>query len=207
MFRFLLIGGGLVGVLLLVLILVTLFSDRDKKPKEPKPPKAKETKTKNNQSSLFKADTILDSIEDGVMMVGMDKIVHSFNRGANKITGWPTAEAIGLDYHSVLKLVDDKGAEYQDDQRPLSKVFLTKAPVRDNQATLISRSGKHIALHISASPLFDDNGEMTGAVAVFRDVSEERGEERQRAEFISTASHEMRTPVAAIEGYLALAMN
>ncbi|MDQ5886178.1 MAG: two-component system, OmpR family, sensor histidine kinase VicK, partial [Patescibacteria group bacterium] len=31
--------------------------------------------------------------------------------------------------------------------------------------------------------------------------------ERQRGEFISTASHEMRTPVAAIEGYLALAMN
>ncbi len=34
-----------------------------------------------------------------------------------------------------------------------------------------------------------------------------RGEEQQRADFVSTASHEMRTPVAAIEGYLALAMN
>jgi len=42
---------------------------------------------------------------------------------------------------------------------------------------------------------------------VFRDVSEERNAERQRGEFISTASHEMRTPVAAIEGYLALALN
>src|SRR6185295_8204926 len=42
---------------------------------------------------------------------------------------------------------------------------------------------------------------------VFRDVSQERQAEHQRAEFISTASHEMRTPVAAIEGYLALALN
>ena len=40
-----------------------------------------------------------------------------------------------------------------------------------------------------------------------RDISEERAEEKQRGEFISTASHEMRTPVAAIEGYLALALN
>jgi signal transduction histidine kinase len=40
-----------------------------------------------------------------------------------------------------------------------------------------------------------------------RDVSAERAEEQQRAEFISTASHEMRTPVAAIEGYLSLALN
>jgi signal transduction histidine kinase len=40
-----------------------------------------------------------------------------------------------------------------------------------------------------------------------RDVSIEREQEQRRAEFVSTASHEMRTPVAAIEGYLALAMN
>jgi signal transduction histidine kinase len=42
---------------------------------------------------------------------------------------------------------------------------------------------------------------------VFRDVTQERAEEQQHADFISTASHEMRTPVAAIEGYLALALN
>ena len=40
-----------------------------------------------------------------------------------------------------------------------------------------------------------------------RDISRQHQEEMQRAEFISTASHEMRTPVAAIEGYLSMAMN
>jgi signal transduction histidine kinase len=44
-------------------------------------------------------------------------------------------------------------------------------------------------------------------MGIFRDITKEREEERQKAEFISTASHEMRTPVAAIEGYLALAQN
>ena len=42
---------------------------------------------------------------------------------------------------------------------------------------------------------------------IIRDVSKLRAEEKQRGDFISTASHEMRTPVAAIEGYLALALN
>ena len=42
---------------------------------------------------------------------------------------------------------------------------------------------------------------------MFRDISKERAEEREQAEFISTASHEMRTPVASIEGYLGLALN
>ena len=42
---------------------------------------------------------------------------------------------------------------------------------------------------------------------VFRDISKELSDNREQAEFISTASHEMRTPVASIEGYLGLALN
>ncbi|MDB5181432.1 MAG: hypothetical protein JWP13_195, partial [Candidatus Saccharibacteria bacterium] len=57
------------------------------------------------------------------------------------------------------------------------------------------------------SPLMDNEKKVFAAVAVFRDMTLERAEESQRAEFISTASHEMRTPVAAIEGYLSLALN
>jgi signal transduction histidine kinase len=56
------------------------------------------------------------------------------------------------------------------------------------------------------SPIISD-AQVNGLVGIFRDVSKERAEESQRAEFISTASHEMRTPVAAIEGYLSLALN
>jgi signal transduction histidine kinase len=52
-----------------------------------------------------------------------------------------------------------------------------------------------------------DGDRVTAAIAVLRNVSQERAEEKQRADFISTASHEMRTPVAAIEGYLALTLN
>ncbi len=62
-------------------------------------------------------------------------------------------------------------------------------------------------MNFNVTPLLDVTQKVSGAVGIFQDVSEERQEERQRAEFISTASHEMRTPVAAIEGYLALAMN
>ena len=47
----------------------------------------------------------------------------------------------------------------------------------------------------------------SGAIIVFRDITNDVAENRQKAEFVSTASHEMRTPVAAIEGYLGLALN
>src|SRR5690606_32680368 len=70
--------------------------------------------------------------------------------------------------------------------------------------TLITNSGKKLLISLVASPV----GQLgSGIIIVFRDITKEKAEERDQAEFISTASHEMRTPVASIEGYLGLALN
>jgi signal transduction histidine kinase len=64
-----------------------------------------------------------------------------------------------------------------------------------------------LELSLSVAPITDASGRQTSVIAVFRDVSREKELERQRSEFVSTASHEMRTPVASIEGYISLALN
>lgn len=170
-----------------------------------------DTSTVTLSSSLSKeqakSDIILNAIEDGVILMDTNRTIRLFNPGASAITGWPVEEAVGLDHHVVLRLVDEKNEEYDEKRNPFERVFDQTKTVRDNQATLVSRSNKRISINISVSPLLDQDGHISGAVGVFRDVSEERSEEQRRAEFISTASHEMRTPVAAIEGYLALALN
>jgi signal transduction histidine kinase len=90
----------------------------------------------------------------------------------------------------------------------MTRIFQeNEATLRDNDAFLITKNSKQLPISLSVSPLLDQNKQMTGAVAILRNVTKERLEEKQRTEFISTASHEMRTPVAAIEGYLALALN
>jgi two-component system, OmpR family, sensor histidine kinase VicK len=79
--------------------------------------------------------------------------------------------------------------------------------MRENALNLMTKSKKTVVVSFSLSPLMDETNAVTGAIGIFQDVSQERKEESQRADFISTASHEMRTPVAAIEGYLSLALN
>jgi signal transduction histidine kinase len=123
------------------------------------------------------------------------------------MTGWSQAEVIGLDYRSILKFVDDKGISLKDQDHPLHKVLATGKIFRDNTAVIGQKSNSKLSVDISVSPLIEPNGQVTGAVAILRNVQEQRKEDKQRADFISTASHEMRTPVAAIEGYLALALN
>lgn len=154
-----------------------------------------------------KSEIILNAIDDGVVLVDSERVIQLFNPGAAKITGWDSGEAVGLDFRSVIKLVDAKSEPYDDIQNPFVRVFKEGITIRDNNAQVMTPSNKHVAVSLTVSPLRDANSIITAAVAVFRDVSEERKQEQQRAEFISTASHEMRTPVAAIEGYLALAMN
>ena len=155
-----------------------------------------------------KSDIILNTIDDGVILIDAQGVIRAFNPAASNITGWPSDEAVGLDYRLVFKLIDDKNTPYKEDQDPFRQVFSQSKPVRDNQAYLVSRSKKTLSVTISASPLLsNDQTKVLGAVGIFRDVSQERGQEKRSADFVSTASHEMRTPVAAIEGYLALALN
>lgn len=154
-----------------------------------------------------KSDIILGAIQDGVVLIDDQQVIRHFNQGAATITGWSREEAEGLDWRSVLRFVGQKGEEVPSEQTPINRAFVSGAIVRDNTATITTKSGTAVAANFSVSPLLDDTQHSSGLVAVFRDVSEERAEENQRAEFISTASHEMRTPVAAIEGYLSLALN
>jgi len=155
----------------------------------------------------LKSGIILDAIADGVVLVDDQQVIRLFNPGAAAATGWSADDATNLNWHSVFKLVDGKGQPINDSADPMAQLFTKGQTIRDNAANMTTKSGKVIAVNFVISPILDSNKNVTGAVAVFRDVSEERKEEAQRAEFISTASHEMRTPVAAIEGYLALALN
>jgi PAS domain S-box-containing protein len=165
------------------------------------------TLASNLRDEKLKSGIILNAINDGVVLVDDQGTIQLFNPAASEITGWAADETNGLDWRLVFKFVDSKGQPLDDTQISLAKSFQNGKNVRDNTANLLSKSGKAIALNFSATPLLDQDQRVTGVVGIFRDVSQERQQENQRAEFISTASHEMRTPVAAIEGYLSLSLN
>lgn len=155
----------------------------------------------------LKSNIILNAIEDGVVLIDNDGVIRLFNPGAGVITGWAAEEAEGLDWRLVFKFVDAKGQPLPDNDTVLARAKIGTTALRDNTANLLTKNGKTVALSFSVTPLTDANKQPTGLVSIFRDVSVERQDESRRADFISTASHEMRTPVAAIEGYLSLALN
>ncbi len=151
-----------------------------------------------------KSEIVINAIGDGVIAVDGKGVIQLINPAAQEILGWGKQDALMLSYKSILKLTDANNAELDPLQDPLQQVLNTNQQARGNKLAATTNSGKKISLALVASPIGDPG---SGAIAVFRDVTNERAEEREQAEFISTASHEMRTPVASIEGYLGLALN
>ncbi len=173
-----------------------------------KNPGGKKTRLPANlQDENQRFKVIIDNIEDGVILIDDQQVIQLINPGGAGLCGWPVEEAIGVDVIPVLKLVNDKGVELDESDNPLQKVFTSEQSVKGDNVFLMTRDKRQLPIRLNVSPLLDHNKQVTAAVAVFSDVSQEKAAEQQRADFISTASHEMRTPVAAIEGYLALALN
>lgn len=151
-----------------------------------------------------KSEVVINAISDGVIAIDNKGIIELINPAAQRIVGWGNHDAIGLDYKSVLQLLTSSDKELDKSNDPVFSVISTNQPVRRDDLSLQTSSGKKLSVEIVVSPI----GRIgSGAIIVFRDVTKELEEERAQAEFISTASHEMRTPVASIEGYLGLALN
>ena len=169
-------------------------------------------KTDDNTSNLenrlsaveSKSDVVINAIDDGVLAISKDGNIELINPSAQQIIGWDQGDALGLNWKSVLKLVTSDGKDVEDLDNPIAQSLSKNQPTHNDKLFLLTSSEKRIFVSIVSSPVGTD-GE--GIIVVFRDITKEKAEEREQAEFISTASHEMRTPVASIEGYLGLALN
>ena len=111
----------------------------------------------------------------------------------------------GFEISTCFQFENSDGAQIPDDQNPFFTALKTNQGFKSRDFTMVSKdSGKKIQIELIALPTGSSDSDQ---IVTFRDISKELEEENAQFEFISTASHEMRTPVASIEGYLGLALN
>lgn len=152
------------------------------------------------------AEMALKSINDGVIITDKNGLVKFINPAAITMTECGMAEnALNLDYGLLLKIETKEGRELPENENQLILAMKNNQPLERYVCCLISsQSGKRIPVAINVITAEGGQGER---IITFRNITKELAEEGEQAEFISTASHEMRTPVATIDGYLSLAIN
>ncbi len=114
----------------------------------------------------------LNSIGDAVISTDIDGNIVRMNPVAESLCGWSLDEAKGESLDDVFHIVHADTGETV--ENPVTKVLETEDTIGlANHTMLISRDGKEYQIADSAAPIRDDNGQTTGVVLVFRDVTEE----------------------------------
>ena len=119
------------------------------------------------------AEVTLSSIGDGVMTTDPQGKTRYLNRVAEQLTGWSNQLALGLDIGDTLHLVDEHTG-LPSEHVAIKCLRQRQAIGISTHAQLITRDGRRIAVEESAAPIWSRDGEILGAVVVFRDVSHER---------------------------------
>lgn len=158
----------------------------------------------NNTAEL--AELALNNIADGVVIVDQRGVIQFANPAAAEMTGYDSpASIVGLDYQLVIKLENTEGAPIANDENKLAQALIANRAMTTRDYLLVAaQSGRKMAVALTLVPA---SGLHADRIITFRDITKELEEAGAQTEFISTASHEMRTPVASIEGYLGLALN
>lgn len=147
-----------------------------------------------------KLNTVLQSIVDGVYTTDEHKVITFWNKGAERITGFTAEHAVGKSCQELLSHVDMDGKSLCACSCPISFTFKSKESVTGKDVLTKTVDGS-APVSVSCSPIIDHNGKISGAIEVFRDISERIALDQRKAEFMSMITHDMKTPLQVIIGY------
>ncbi|HEY0897181.1 MAG TPA: PAS domain S-box protein [Sphingobacteriaceae bacterium] len=158
---------------------------------------AQVTARRRIEASENRLQTIIETLAEGLGISDADGKLVYLNEMAKNI--------LGIDIHELDKLQwVTLGPEEQpvpEAEHPLTQVRKSGIPVHDAEVMITGRNGKVKYLSINGAPLKDQEGRITGVVGTFTDITERKNIIRQKDEFISTVSHELKTPVTSLKAY------
>jgi PAS domain S-box-containing protein len=156
------------GVFVLVSLVISALADRNART---------ESAALRSRESL---ETTLKSIGDAVISTDAAGRVNFMNAAAERLTGWPLADARGRPLAEVFRIVNELTRAAV--ESPVDKVLREGRVVElANHTSLLARDGREVPIEDSGAPIRDARGRTTGVVLVFHDVTERRAAERERS--------------------------
>ena len=157
------------------------------------------------ESAEILANLVLNTIDSGVIIVLPTGVIEYINPAAVSLLGGQMAQNfLGAKLEDILKLENGQGVAIPAQNNLVFYAVNNGKNYTTREYFLVNLQGqkKPVAFKIITA-----HSPKNERIVTFYDITSELEAESEQTEFISTASHEMRTPVASIEGYLGLALN
>lgn len=144
---------------------------------------------------------IVDNVAEGI--VGLDHSGHCqyINPAGAAILGWEESDLVGEVFHDAVHHSRPDGSPYPMDECPLMAVLSGGQSVTDIRESFLHREGHAVSVECSVGAVHQEDGTI-GAAVVFSDVTAKGEWDEMRRRFLSTVSHEMRTPLTSLLGAL-----
>lgn len=157
------------------------------------------------QSQQIKYDALIESIGEGLIAIGDDGAIEHVNAYAAEALGVSRQELIGKLCSEVIVIVDQHNVQVDPLECPMPRA-LSKGAAISEYTNMMRKDGTLFPVHITASPIII-NGRPTGAIEVFRDLTYEQELDMAKDDFVSIASHQLRTPATGIRGILSMVLS
>lgn len=143
---------------------------------------------------------MIEGVKDyAIFFLNPDGFILNWNEGAQSITGYQQNEVI--DKHISIFFSNEEVKA----RKPWNELDIAKSQGRfEDEVWRIKNDGSKFYAHVSVSPIFDDNGRLEGYVKIMHDMTEHKLQEQQKDNFISIASHELKTPITSIKAFIQL---
>lgn len=159
-------------------------------------------RTKDLEQVRSMTEAILTSIGDGLVVVDKEGKITYINKSFEEMLGWKTQEIIGKSMVEVVPREDLSGTEVSFKERILTQVLAGQKFIADltNPFYYIRKDKSRFPASSIVAPVIL-NKKIVGAVEVFRDVTKEKEIDKAKTEFVSLASHQLRTPLSTVNWY------
>ncbi len=158
--------------------------------------------TKEVAQERARSIALFHSIGDGAIAADETGRIERVNQAALDLLGFKESELLGKSFPRVIVATDENGKKTPIINRPITQSFIAGHAI-STRSFYQCKDGSLLPVAITVSPIIID-GRPVGAIEVFRDITEEMEIDRMKSEFISIASHQLRTPATAVKNYIAM---
>ncbi len=158
--------------------------------------------TRNRQLEEEKAkhDAMIENIGEGVIGVNDKGEITFTNKSVENMIGFSQSELVGKPIWIALKMVDKFDKEVEVNETPVRNALYLNKKIFTTDYFYVRRDNTKFPAALTATPIVVFGRVMGGAV-VFRDITKEKEVDRMKTEFISLASHQLRTPLSAMKWF------
>lgn len=153
----------------------------------------------NLETEMVKSDAVIDNIGEAVVVTDRGGHIVRMNTAAEMMLGWRFNEVAGKRFADKIPVQDTatKHIRFGDDaMRPL-QLSLDKLEKVEMATTYVRKNGNSFSANVVVTPIVISK-KLLGAVITIRDITEELAVDRAKSEFVTLASHQLRTPASAI---------